>query len=475
MSDEKDQMDQSFRDSIATVDEEGKRNWIFPKKPKGKYYNARTVVSVLLLALLFSGPFLRIAGKPVLLINILERKFIIFGQVFWPQDFYIFVLVMLAGMLFVVLFTVVFGRLFCGWVCPQTIFMEMVFRKIEYWIEGDFKQQQKLKKQKWDGEKMRKRIGKHSIFFGISFLISNTFLAYIIGSDELIKIITDKPSEHIAGLISILIFTGAFYFVFAWFREQVCIVACPYGRLQGVMLDRKSLVVAYDYIRGEKRAKFKKGEDREKENKGDCIDCHQCVNVCPTGIDIRNGTQLECVNCTACIDACDHIMENVGLPKGLIRYDSEEGIVSREKTVLGGRTYAYSAVLVVLLCVISFFLLSRTDVDASILKTPGQQYQKRSEHMVSNLYNYKIINKTFFEVPVTIKLEGLEGSIEYIGGDSPIIPPEGIAQGSFFIVIDKNNLEDRNSKIKVGIYNDKDELIETVKTAFLAPIKIKKR
>lgn len=474
MSEEKAQMDQSFRDSIATIDEDGKRNWIFPKKPKGKFYNARTWVSVGLLAFLFSGPFLRIDGKPILLVNIIERKFIILGQVFWPQDFYIFVLIMLAGILFIVLFTVVFGRLFCGWVCPQTIFLEMVFRKIEYWIDGDFKQQERLKKQEWNAEKIRKRALKHTIYFAISFLISNTFLAYIIGSEELIKIITDPPANHIAGLISIFIFTGVFYFVFSWFREQVCIVACPYGRLQGVMLDRNSLVVAYDYIRGEKRAKFKKGENRTEVQKGDCIDCKQCVHVCPTGIDIRNGTQLECVNCTACIDACDHMMESVGLPKGLIRYDSEEGIVTREKKLFSTRSYAYSGVLIILLIVITIFLNSRSDVDATILKTPGQQYQKRTENSISNLYNYKIINKTFEEVPVELRLIEHEGSIEYIGGHAPIIPAEGIAEGSFFIVLDKSQLSERNSKLKLGIYNQEGELIETVKTAFLAPIKIKK-
>ena len=248
-------MDQSFRDSIGTIDESGERHWIYPKKPKGKLYNFRTWVSIFLLTLLFSGPFIRIGGQPLLLLNILERKFVILGQVFWPQDFYIFVLIMLSIVLFVVLFTVVFGRIFCGWICPQTIFMEMVFRKIEYWIEGDFKQQKKLNESPWNAEKIRKKTLKTALFLAIAFIISNTFLAYIIGSEELIKIIIDSPSNHLGGLISICLFTGVFYFVFGWFREQVCIVACPYGRLQGVMLDRNSIVVAYDYIRGEMRGK----------------------------------------------------------------------------------------------------------------------------------------------------------------------------------------------------------------------------
>tara|TARA_B100001109_G_scaffold255891_1_gene262557 strand:- start:15425 stop:16858 length:1434 start_codon:yes stop_codon:yes gene_type:complete len=468
-------MDQSFRDSIGTIDDDGKRKWIFPKKPKGNYYNARTWVSLGLLAVLFSGPFLRIGGQPLLMINILERKFIVFGQVFWPQDFYIFVLVMLSGVLFIVLFTVVFGRLFCGWVCPQTIFMEMVFRKIEYWIDGDFKHQKRLKDAPWNAEKIRKRVLKHGIFFAISFLIANTFLAYIIGSDELIKTITDNPLNHITGLVSILIFTGVFYWVFSWFREQVCLVACPYGRLQGVMLDRNSIVVAYDYIRGEVRGRFKKTEDRAEAGKGDCIDCHQCVDVCPTGIDIRNGTQLECVNCTACIDACDHMMESVGLPKGLIRYDSEEGIVNKSKKIFSVRTIGYSIVLVLLLGLVSFLLVNRTDVDATILKTPGQQYQKRENNLVSNLYNYKIINKTFDSIPGEIKPIGIEGVIEYIGGKTFVIPSESIAEGSFFLIVNMEELSERKSIIYLGVYDENGELLDKVKTSFLAPLKRKKK
>jgi cytochrome c oxidase accessory protein FixG len=471
--DKEDYMDQSFRDSIGTIDDEGKRKWIFPKKPKGRYYKGRSMISVLLLAMLFSGPFIRINGQPLLLINILERKFIIFGQVFWPQDFYIFVLVMLSGMLFIVLFTVVFGRLFCGWVCPQTIFMEMVFRKIEYWIDGDYKHQKRLADAPWNAEKIKKRVLKHSIFFAISFLIANTFLAYIIGSDELLRLITEGPMRHLTSLVSLLIFTGVFYWVFSWFREQVCIVACPYGRLQGVMLDRNSIVVAYDYIRGEVRGRFKKTEDREAVGKGDCIDCHQCVDVCPTGIDIRNGTQLECINCTACMDACDQIMEGVGLPKGLIRYESEEGIVNKAKKKVNARSVGYSIVLLLLLGLVSFLLVNRSDVDATILKTPGQQYQKRDNNQVSNLYNYKIINKTFDSIPGEIKPIGFEGKIEYIGSEKFVIPSESITEGSFFLVLSLDQIEERNSTLYFGVYNEEGELLDKVKTSFLAPLKRK--
>ncbi|HRP61174.1 MAG TPA: cytochrome c oxidase accessory protein CcoG, partial [Vicingus sp.] len=334
--------DDSFRNKITTVNEDGKRKWLYPKKPKGKFTNYRTYLSYLLLAILFAIPWIKIDGEPFLMFNVVTRKFVLFGQVFWPQDFHIFGLIMISMIIFIVLFTTVYGRVFCGWICPQTIFMEMVYRKIEYWIDGDYKEQQLLKKQPWDLEKIGKRGLKYSLFYLIAVIISHTFLAYIIGSDELLKIQRAPIKEHLGGFIAILAFSWVFFFVFAWFREQVCLIVCPYGRLQGVMLDRNSLVVAYDYIRGEGRAKFRKNEDRKEARKGDCIDCNQCVNVCPTGIDIRNGTQLECINCTACMDACDHMMESVKQPIGLIRIDSENAIAEGKRVKFSTRSKAYT-------------------------------------------------------------------------------------------------------------------------------------
>ena len=325
---------EQFRDNISTINKEGKRSWVFPKKPSGKFYKYRSYLSYFLLAFLLLAPFIKINGNQFLLFNVLERRFNIFGFPFWPQDFHLLVISMITGVVFVILFTVVFGRLFCGWICPQTIFMEMVFRKIEYWIDGDRGKQIRLNKQPWNAEKIKKRLLKWFIFFVISFIIANVFLAYLIGGDTVISYITGNPLDNVRTLISLIIFTSVFYFVFAWFREQVCIIACPYGRLQGVLLDNKTINVAYDYKRGERdlgRSKFKKNEDRAALGKGDCIDCKQCVVVCPTGIDIRNGTQLECVNCTACIDECDHIMESINLPKGLIRYASEENIAEKNR------------------------------------------------------------------------------------------------------------------------------------------------
>lgn len=463
----------SFRDSISTIDKEGHRKWIFPKKPGGKYYNARTLVSVVLLVFLFAGPFIRISGEPLLMMNVLERKFVLFGQVFWPQDFYLFGLAMITLAVFIIVFTVIFGRVFCGWVCPQTIFMEMVFRKIEYWIEGDWKHQQALKKMEWNAEKIRKKTLKHIVFYGISFLIANTFLAYIIGSDELIKIIADPPSQHIAGLISILIFSAIFYGVFAKFREQVCIVVCPYGRLQGVLLDRNTIVVAYDRLRGETRAKFKKNESRSEAKKGDCIDCHHCVDVCPTGIDIRNGTQLECVNCTACIDACNHMMDSVGLQPGLIRYASESEIAERKPFKFTTRMKAYSAVLTLLIVAMTALLVTRSDISATILRTPGMLFQEQEGGKISNLYNYKIINKTGHAIPLSIKPIDPNIEIKFVGSDKIVVNEQGMAQGALFIYADKSKLKKMKSKFTLGFYSG-DELLYKTKTTFIGPVTLNK-
>ena len=408
-------VDESYRDAISTVDKQGKRIWIYPKKPHGKFTDWRKWFGYALLTLLFVGPFLRIGGEPVLMINILERRFVFFGQVFWPQDFLIFVIGFITFIIFVALFTVAFGRLFCGWACPQTVFMEQVFRRIEYAIEGDWKQQQALNKGPMSTEKMWKKTLKHVLFFTISFLISNTFLGYIIGSDELLRIIREPAAEHTGGLLAMVLFSGVFYGNFAFFREQACTTVCPYGRLQGVLLDRKSIVIAYDHARGEARGLFRKGEDRSASGKGDCIDCKACVHVCPTGIDIRNGTQLECVNCTACIDACDHMMRSVDLPTGLIRYASETEIADKKPFTFNLRMKAYSAVLLVLIGVLTTLIVLRTDTETTILRTPGILFQTRPDGRISNLYAIKTVNKTPHDLNLRYELLNVDGEIENIG------------------------------------------------------------
>ena len=465
-------MKENFRDTIGTIDEEGKRAWIFPKKPSGRYYKYRKWVSYGLLIFLFASPFIKINGNQFLMFNVLERRFNIFGFPFWPQDFHLFVISMIIGVIFIAFFTVAFGRIFCGWMCPQTIFMEMVFRRIEYWIDGDRGAQMRLAKQSWNADKIRKRLLKWFAFFVMSFLIANVFLAYLIGSDKLMQYITDGPLTHINTLVSLLIFTAVFYFVFAWFREQVCIIACPYGRMQGVLLDNKSIVVAYDHKRGEAengRKKFRKNEDRKALGYGDCIDCFQCVNVCPTGIDIRNGTQLECVNCTACIDECDTIMEKIDLPKGLIRYASEDNIEKKAKFTFSPRLKGYSAVLVILIGVLIGMLFLRNDLEANILRLPGQLYEHKEGNIISNVYTYKLINKTSKDISdVSFKLLSHKGKIDLVSHRSFEVPAQQLAEGTLFIEINNAALNGDKDKLKIGVYSG-DQLIETTTARFLAP------
>ena len=455
---------ETYRDTISTVDKDGKRVWIYPKKPVGKLYNYRKLVSYGFLALLFIGPFLKINDLPVLMLNLPERKFIIFGMIFWPQDFFILVLGFLAFVVFIILFTIVYGRVFCGWVCPQTIFLEMVFRRIEYWIEGDHTKQKALDRAEWTFEKIWKKTAKHSLFVLISFFIANVFLAYIIGVEKLQQIVTDSPANHLGGLSSMVVFTGLFYGVFARFREQVCTIVCPYGRLQGVMLDKKSIVVAYDYGRGEPRGKLHKNKVRAE---GDCIDCNQCVHVCPTGIDIRNGTQLECINCTACIDACNNIMDLINKPHGLIRYASEENIAEGKPTRFTGRMQAYTAVLVLLMGAFITLLVTRKNIDATILRTPGMMYQKKENGNISNLYNISLINKTNKAYPVTLKLLEPQGEIKMVRSGL-VLPEQGITEGVFFAEIPNAELHKTNTEIKIGVFSG-DQLITTKTTKFLGP------
>lgn len=463
--------DEAFRDTIGTIDEQGNRKFIFPKKPSGKFYDYRKWVSYVLLIILIANPFIKINGNQFMMFNVLERRFNIFGFPFWPQDFYLFVVSMIVGVVFVILFTVIFGRIFCGWICPQTIFLEMVFRRIEFWIEGDRGAQIRLEKQSWDADKIRKKAIKWTIFLIISFVIANVFLAYLIGSDELFKMIQEGPGSNISTLVSLIIFTSVFYFIFAWFREQVCIIACPYGRLQGVLLDNKSINVAYDFVRGEKetgRAKFNKLEDRSSTGKGDCIDCKQCVNVCPTGIDIRNGTQLECVNCTACIDECDTIMDAVGLPKGLIRYASEDEIEKNAKFKFTARMKGYSAVLFILIGILVGLMFLRTEVEAVFLRLPGQLFQHKGEN-ISNIYTFKVLNKTNGDFnDIHFKLVGIKGTLNVVGGQNFRVPKQGLKSGTAFIEINKYILESDKTKIEIEVY-DGDKKIETSTTSFLSP------
>lgn len=462
---------ETFRDSVSTMDRSGKRKWVFPRKPKGKYTNYRGMVSILLLIIFFGLPFVKINGNPFFMLNILDRQFFIIGQPFYPQDFFILALGAIASLVFIILFTVVFGRIFCGWICPQTIFLEMIFRKVEYLIEGDRNKQIRLNQQQWNSEKITKRILKWSIFAMISIIITHVMFMYIVGYEEVFKIMKEGPFEKPTNFLVMIMFTAAFYFVFAWFREQVCTLVCPYGRLQGVLIDKETINVFYDYQRGENRSKWRKGEDRAAEGKGDCIDCNQCVVVCPTGIDIRDGQQLECINCTACIDACDEVMDKVGLPKGLIRYASINQIEKKEKFKFTNRMKASTVILILLMVFLGLLLNNRGTMEAKFLKPPGSTYFVR-DGKITNTYNYTFLNKSNETKTVIIKvLDPENGIITVSGGNKIILKRDAMIKGTINVSFPENQIKLSKQNLKIGVYDMNGKLLDSFNTYFEGPFK----
>jgi len=464
------QFDQEYRDHISTVDARGKRVWVFPKKPKGKFHTLRIIVAVFLLILLFAGPLIQVNGHPFLLFNVIDRKFILFGTPFWPQDFHLIVLAFISLVLFIVLFTVIYGRVWCGWACPQTIFMEMVFRKIEYWIEGDANRQRKLDEMPWNAEKIRKRGLKHLVFIIIALVISHLFMAYIIGVNQVREIVTQSPMNHLGGFAGLMLFTFLFYFVFANLREQVCIALCPYGRLQGVFVGQSTIAVMYDWLRGEPRGRIRKNKKEQEKDKGDCIDCKMCLHVCPTGIDIRNGIQLECINCTACMDACDEVMTKVNRPRGLIRLASYQSIKEGVKNLITTRVIGYSVVLIFLVAIQVYLLTTREPVETTIVRVPGMLYQEQENNRISNLYNIQFVNKTFEEITLDIRLKDLNsGEIKRVGGEAITIPSNENVEGVFFIELPREEINKTKTNLVIEVIVD-NEVIDEVKTNFLGPV-----
>ncbi len=450
--------DISFRDRPININEKGVRKWVYAKKPKGKWYTRRTIFSWFVLLFFVAVPFIRINGNPFILLDIASRKFIIFGAIFWAQDTFILALLMLSFVLFVVLFTVTFGRLWCGWACPQTIFLEMVFRKIEFLIEGDFRKRLKLDQGPLTAEKVFKKTLKHSIFVIISIAMTNTFLMWFIGNEKWFVMINEPIRDNLSGFIIMLIISGFFYWVYSSFREQICTMVCPYGRMQGVLLDSKSIVVSYDYTRGEPRG---------AKNEGDCIDCHQCLSVCPTGIDVRDGTQLECINCAACIDQCDSVMKKIGKEPGLIRYESDYGIKNKNRTIWTARNRAYSLVLLIIFSFFVYTIVTRTDIETTILRTPGLLYQENADSTLSNVYNIKVVNKTHNTVPLEIRLISHEGRIQ-MAGNKMEVKDQGMFESTFILYISPDQIKSETTHIEFGIYSN-NELIETYKATFIGP------
>jgi cytochrome c oxidase accessory protein FixG len=456
---------EAYRDRIATVDDDGNRVFIHPTKPKGRFYNWRKIVGYFLLALMILMPLIKVDGNQFIMLNFIERKFVIFGIVFWPQDTFLLLIMMLSFLVFIILFTVTFGRIWCGWACPQTIFLELIFRPIEFLIDGSPASQKKLKKQQWNSEKIIKRIIKFLLFYSISIVLVNVILWYFMGFDKWLNNLVNY-NEHLIGITVIFVFTTIFFLIYWSFREQICIIACPYGRMQGVLIDPNTIVISYDFLRGEPRGHRKIKDIEADEKLGDCVDCGACVKVCPTGIDIRNGTQLECVNCTACIDACDSVMDAYGKKRGLIKYASQNQITSGHFK-LKPRVIAYSIVLLALLTFFFSLLIGRSDVETSIIRTPNILYQEVGNDSIQNLYNIKAINKSNKDINLSVGLKDIEGSIRIVG-NTLNLKADKKTESVLFIVLPKTELKGSKFSINVEVFAD-NELVEEKEVTFIAP------
>jgi len=453
-----------FRDELASVARDGRRRWIYARQPSGRYYVARTVVGAFLLAFLLLAPFVSVNGQPLMLLNVLERKFVLLGVFFRPQDFYLVVMIALTVLVTLVLVTVVAGRLWCGWLCPQTIFMEMVFRRLEYLIDGSAEQQLRRDRGPWTGARFARYTVKHAIFFGLSFVIANVFLAWIIGAPALKAIVTDPPSQHLAGLTAILIFSFVFFLVFARFREQACVLACPYGRMLSALTDSQTIMVTYDARRGEPRGRLV----QNAAGLGDCVDCHQCVTVCPTGIDIRHGIQLECVNCTACMDACDGVMARLGRRAGLIRYASHASIAGAPARWLSLRSMGYAGVWLVLIAAATALLVTRRDLDVLVLRQPGTLYATLATGDVANFYQVQAFNRTSHPASFTIDVREPRGATLKTLGRLDRVDAYGQLDGRVLLQIPAAALSGPSTPVRFVIRTDRGAE-QQIDSAFLGP------
>jgi cytochrome c oxidase accessory protein FixG len=458
----------SFRDELASVTRDGRRRWVYARQPSGRFYRARTLVSVLLLAFLFGAPFVHLGGQPLMLLNVLERRFVLLTVPFRPQDFHVVVLVGLTVLLTILLSTVVVGRVWCGWLCPQTVFMEMVFRRLEYLLAGSAEQQLRRDRGGWTAERAARVLARHAVFFALSFLIANVFLAWIIGAGALRVIVTDPPREHLAGLFTILVFSFVFYMVFSRFREQACVLACPYGRLLSALTDSRTITVTYDWRRGEPRGRLPGGTRLPSTSQCDCVDCHRCVTVCPTGIDIRNGLQLECVNCTACMDACDDVMQRVGRPRGLIRLASEEAVRTGCRAGVTPRALAYFAVWLVLVSTTVTLFARLPDVDVLILRQPGTLYATLPNGDLGNFYVVQAFNRTGKAVHFTIEVASPATAEATPLGELGRIDAYGAAQGRLLVRMKPMAAAGGSTPVRLRVRLDTGVVLP-VDSAFVGP------
>jgi cytochrome c oxidase accessory protein FixG len=458
---------------LTSVDEHGDRVSIIPAEVNGFFRRHRNWVQGVLLVVFLLLPWTHIGGRQTILLNIPDREFALFGVLFRAHDapmiFFLFGILTL-GLAFV---TAVWGRVWCGWACPQTVFIDAVYRRIEQWVEGGYIERRRLRDGPMNAVKIRKLVMKWFLFFVVSSLIAHSFMAYFVGAEDLVAMMMGSPSENYTYFILVSIFTAAILFDFAWFREQFCVIMCPYGRIQSLLLDQKSMVVMYDAARGEPRKSRASMPNMPTmvgastglgataaaavaaAKQGDCVSCNRCVQVCPTGIDIRNGLQMECIACTACIDACDEIMEKVKKPTGLIRYDTLDG---SKISLWRPRSLIYLVMIIGLVLGLAFTLATREPVDWTLMRSKGLPYSyikdETGSEKILNQFKIHIQNQGKVSAYYNLSLPAeivAQGFVLTTGQPQISLAPEQSHEWYFFVSASEESLKSQNGKIKTKI------------------------
>jgi cytochrome c oxidase accessory protein FixG len=419
---------------LSTLNVDGSRRWIRPKPSPGGWWRRRRTVAWVLMAVFLGLPYLRLGGRPVVLLDLPRREFTLLGVTFLPTETLLFMLMFMAAGIGIFLATALFGRVWCGWACPQTVWMEFVFRPIERWLEGGYLGSRRLDAR---GGLAPRRLLKFALYLVIAAVLAHTFLAYFVGVEALARWVRRSPVEHPVSFLVMLGTTVAVFLDFAWFREQTCLVACPYGRLQSVLLDRDSLIVTYDPVRGEPRAK---GTKVRAADSGDCIDCALCVQTCPTGIDIRDGLQMECLHCTQCADACDAVMARIGRPPGLIRYGSRTEIEERRpRRALRWRTGLYPVALAAVLALFGWQLSHRADAEVTVLRGTGAPFTVQADGRVVNPIRIKVTNRASRDHAFRLALAGADGAT-LVAPVNPLPVPAGATRtAAVFVMIPRQS------------------------------------